>query len=396
VREGDVAKLTMIVIVLCLASIPPSAQSAAPQSESAKEFVERFCKMDAEGGQLNPKNPKEVAAFYVAYEPYTPWVYVIRNYVVGDPRVVGDARVDPDHLKRVDVKVDYFSWGFFDSGLRFTLEKGPASGEPIKESVNAHLILSSDKYTGVGFDEGLWKGPLRWRRYDYPSSYVSMAPAIRYVTEMRGKSNDPLVQYDADRTLAILKSILAGTPVPSQPTGAPQEPAEQVLQRFCKLETAGEGLTPNGRRELASFFVETPTKPQWDKILVVKDYHFSPAGREEDEAGFGMYYEPVGLLDSSLRLTEEGLDEIPDLGCCSQEFIYTLRLLDRYWETTPDGKAVKEFSGPLAWRISYYPVTAWITVGTAIRYVTEMREKSSDPVIKKNADETLAELLDLH
>jgi hypothetical protein len=35
-------------------------------------------------------------------------------------------------------------------------------------------------------------------------------------------------------------------------------------------------------------------------------------------------------------------------------------------------------------------------VNTAIRYVLEKREKATDPVIRKNADETLARLLKLH
>jgi hypothetical protein len=35
-------------------------------------------------------------------------------------------------------------------------------------------------------------------------------------------------------------------------------------------------------------------------------------------------------------------------------------------------------------------------VNAAIRYVLEMRNKTNDPIIKKNADETLAILLKMH
>ena len=38
----------------------------------------------------------------------------------------------------------------------------------------------------------------------------------------------------------------------------------------------------------------------------------------------------------------------------------------------------------------------WTTVSTAVRYVLEMRDNTADPTIKKNADETLAQILKLH
>jgi hypothetical protein len=42
------------------------------------------------------------------------------------------------------------------------------------------------------------------------------------------------------------------------------------------------------------------------------------------------------------------------------------------------------------------PGSPWTTVNTAIRYVPEMRTKTADPGIEKNADQTLAELMKLH
>ena len=53
-------------------------------------------------------------------------------------------------------------------------------------------------------------------------------------------------------------------------------------------------------------------------------------------------------------------------------------------------------TGPAAWQIEKTPALAWTTVNTAIRYVLEMRIKTNDPSIKKNADETLEKLLKRH
>jgi len=45
--------------------------------------------------------------------------------------------------------------------------------------------------------------------------------------------------------------------------------------------------------------------------------------------------------------------------------------------------------------IAESPSEQWITVSTAIRYVTEMRDKTSDPAMKQNANATLAKLKSL-
>jgi len=42
------------------------------------------------------------------------------------------------------------------------------------------------------------------------------------------------------------------------------------------------------------------------------------------------------------------------------------------------------------------PAPPFATVTAAIRYVLEMSRKTTDPVVKKNADETLTELLKRH
>jgi len=57
-----------------------------------------------------------------------------------------------------------------------------------------------------------------------------------------------------------------------------------------------------------------------------------------------------------------------------------------------DKQGLKEVSGAREWRIEETDAAIWLTVETAIRYVTQMRDQSNDPVIKRNADRTLAVL----
>jgi hypothetical protein len=209
---------------------------------------------------------------------------------------------------------------------------------------------------------------------------------------MRNKTNDPTVKANADRSLLALKSILTGIPEPLQGAVAPVESSARVMHRFAEVETHGKGLTPDGWPELAGFFVKPP-KRHWDKILIVGDFQIDDSSIEGDRASLAATYVPAGELDSSLRLlNEEEVENSAPLSsaCCTEDLDYTLVFSEKHWETSPDGESTKESTGPAAWRIEEYPPEPWITIDTAIRYVTQMRENSTDPVIKKNAEQTLA------
>jgi hypothetical protein len=92
----------------------------------------------------------------------------------------------------------------------------------------------------------------------------------------------------------------------------------------------------------------------------------------------------LGRIDATLRYTRSGSHYD------KSAVIYHLVLTDRHWEFGLDGITEKEESGPRAWRIENPEPLLWITVDTAIRYVKEAREKTTDPTIKKSADQTLA------
>jgi hypothetical protein len=51
---------------------------------------------------------------------------------------------------------------------------------------------------------------------------------------------------------------------------------------------------------------------------------------------------------------------------------------------------MKESTGPLNWEIEGPQTWRWSTVETALRYVTEMSAKSTDPAVKQNAEKTIA------
>jgi hypothetical protein len=101
-------------------------------------------------------------------------------------------------------------------------------------------------------------------------------------------------------------------------------------------------------------------------------------------------YIDMGKIDSSLRYTP------PKTEFVETGFLYHLVAVPAY-SNGSDGKLVdKKPIGSRLWQIQGSPRPPWTTVNTAIRYVLEMRNKTTDPAIKKNADQTLAELMKLH
>ncbi len=53
-------------------------------------------------------------------------------------------------------------------------------------------------------------------------------------------------------------------------------------------------------------------------------------------------------------------------------------------------------TGSAEWKIDDPRGPSWTTVDGAISYITGMRDKSKDAVVRKNAGETLAKLATLH
>jgi hypothetical protein len=353
--------------------------------------------MAAEGRWLGPDHWNELQQWFTAYPQWSSddGVFVVKDYIVNEPK----RQVGANGRVRYEVEVDYLEWGYFDSSMIFFHSAGTVAGEPVKTLQRPSLFLTDKSEKNVTDKTKEKKGPLRWRMDPSGSFYlqhVTVDTAIRYMTEMRSKSNDPIVRDNADRTLTILHGLMAGTHAPVQTKRTAPETPSLVFQRFVKLEEGGEGLTPAGWNRQADFFAMRPG-PQWEHVLVIGDdpwtsfeARLSPEG-DLAEIGFSCY--PVAYLRSSMRLTYAAPDAprvTPD--CCAQHTGYVFRLSDKYWQTEPDG-SVKEIMGPLAWRIvEAYPSAPWITLKVAIHYVTDVRDNATDPVIKANAEKTLAAL----
>ena len=385
----------------------PTGQSS--EANEVKAVVQQFCKLDTEGTWLGPERWHELTDFFTSVQSWPPddSVSVLKNYSLGEAK-----KSVVDGTVYYEVDVDYFVWGSINSFLRFTraeLSKGKSSaaGEPVERVSHKSLSLTDSFVMGGPiWNEEKTKGTLRWRMNGRGgSSNVSVDAAIRWVTETRDKSNDPAMKYNAERTLAILKSLSTGVPVPALPavTGTAEESPSKVASRFVDLES---GLLPDQWSALGEFFVSVP-KPRWNKVHIVDlvssdaepkgiKTNAEPKGIETNggTTGFDVPTNLLGELDSSLRLSNyPSFRMLPgnnNSACYGDDYLgITLLLSEKHWQIAQDA-TVKELDGPLAWRIEDTFFEPFITLDTAIRYVTQTRDKTADPVIKKNAAKTLA------
>jgi hypothetical protein len=190
------------------------------------------------------------------------------------------------------------------------------------------------------------------------------------------------------KKLAIIGLILSLVTV-ARSRNAHTESPKEVVERFWHFETEGGRLTPEGWKSAATFFVKLGPPPLKKKILVVyPDFAVSEATVEGDTASVIVNVLPQGEVTSDLRLLpsrsyKEGL-------------FYHLTLTGTHWGSGPKGDEAAELHDSPQWRIEGSGAIIWLSPAAAVRYVAELKAKSTDPTIEKNADETLSQLAKLH
>lgn len=169
---------------------------------------------------------------------------------------------------------------------------------------------------------------------------------------------------------------------------------KEVVEQLWSMATRGDLLSKAGWIRASQFFT-TPVAPPGNGVVLVTSnmYGVVSVSIEGNSAKVQMVYDKVGQLDSQLRFTPAAPTETAE----EYHLITTHRHIVFY---ASDGKTKiedREIPESVIWQIegatSWPP---WTTVNTAIRYVLEQRAKTTDPLIRKNADETIQKLLTFH
>lgn len=145
-----------------------------------------------------------------------------------------------------------------------------------------------------------------------------------------------------------------------------QKPMD-VVQRFVRIDTDGERLTPDGWREADRLFLRHSTPPQDRRIIVIEKHYKVSESTLPTNAGYYLGYWQIGRLDSSLRLHP-----------------FVSKTETRFFD-----KFVVQKTGA-GWKIEGpQPTEMHLTPEAAIRYLTEMRDNSTDASAKSNASRSI-------
>jgi hypothetical protein len=204
----------------------------------------------------------------------------------------------------------------------------------------------------------------------------------------------------------LMLGLVSLGPAPASGQGAarPKSPRE-VLEAYRKMDAEGERLTVDGWYRASRFFVK-PSRPPQQYVLALTNGERvtdpDPWFKGNNRAKCSVVCSGIGQIDSLGRFTSvvsPGLDMSPRLegpqmrGPAPLVREYDLVLTDAPWELVPGREDLREVKGPPEWRIDGAPeAEPWVTIEAAIRYLTQLRGKSGDPVIKGNADKSIATL----
>lgn len=170
------------------------------------------------------------------------------------------------------------------------------------------------------------------------------------------------------------------------------ENAEQVVRDFWVSQIHGKTLTRDGWLGASRFFVRPSLPGPAQKILIIPNnqgWGIQQTASADNWAEVEVGTTKIGQLDAALRF--EKSSQLVETGTLIR---FELVRTTKHWELTPPyGAMGPAISGPPTWRIACAAITGpWVTLDTAIRYVTEQRNESKSDAVRKNAEEALAAL----
>jgi hypothetical protein len=363
----------IVFAVLCVATAL-RAQVPALQQSSVRGVVDDFCQFDADGKRLIAPGAKEFSRTLLLSEAQ--WEQPAGMVIVADCSV----RPVATQKNTAEYAADYHALGRIDSSLFLTRMQVPYSSRPPVQSERFSLVLT-DTHTeiGLGGRPTEVKGPVEWRIKSYPSQpHISLNAAIDYVRKMGYGARDIRSRMNAEKTLAELQEMLAGSVTPPEFA----EP-KAIVSQFIEMQMGGLTLQPETTGQLSTFLIH-PESQQGSKIGVARAYAVKNSTFAGKNAIVSVECESLGTIDPQLRFTSAG-----ERGTIVQRD-YKLLLDNKYSALGYGDKPATEIVGPSRWRIDETPPEQWVSVSTAIKYLTQMRDSTRELSIKANAEKTLA------
>jgi hypothetical protein len=186
-----------------------------------------------------------------------------------------------------------------------------------------------------------------------------------------------------------------------QATSVEESPAKRFIEEYWKMESNGGRLTAEGWNKANRFYVHAKPVPSHIKISVyandftiwepfVKGIDLFGHPIKEGTAQAIVESRQLAHIDTSFRYSppEDALKTFVGFNLVSDS---------HHWDLDTDNKTEKPINGPMQWRIADdADAGIYLNLKTAIFYVTQVRDKTNDPVVKKIAASTLAALRAAH
>lgn len=185
------------------------------------------------------------------------------------------------------------------------------------------------------------------------------------------------------RNFALVVAISAVS-LSAQHSTISQNSPKQVIDQFLKMVISGELQTSHGWKKADALFAHPRPMPDGKPVVVIgEDYSVRETRVAGNHAEVIVTYRELGEIDSSLHYSP------PEASSRRLVAQYDLILTSKGTSVTA---GTAEATGARQWRIENLQRVVWMGLAAAVRYVTEIRDKSTDPLIKRNASITLMEL----
>jgi hypothetical protein len=166
------------------------------------------------------------------------------------------------------------------------------------------------------------------------------------------------------------------------------ESPDRVLTRYLKMINDGDLLTKEGWQKACPSFVELSPYSSQSTISVTTRFPsaMGTISVKGDHAEADVkWVDPIGEIDESLKYHPP-----PKTEAEGTIFVFNLALSERHCEVLQDGTLIHNVVGTRQWRIDGPLTTRAASREATIRFLNEQHDLSADPVIKKNAEESIA------
>jgi hypothetical protein len=198
--------LRSTLVILTMGTIPAAAQAPQSNGKATEMVVIQYEKLVEEGAFLTPEGWKKLGKLFAQSKPF-PGDGTISLMSTGGS--LGEMWINGDHAE-VDTKwTDYF--GSITPSLRF---KPPTDDPPVVMTGYVFHLVYTNKHTDIGANGRIMSevtGPWEWKIEEPQNTrWTTVRKAIEYLTQMRGNSDDPAIQKNADKTILALKHMHVG------------------------------------------------------------------------------------------------------------------------------------------------------------------------------------------